>query len=64
MLGVVVWIIFQASAERNQRKWRGRLGAPLALRVRGDAVAVFRQAGAHLAYRRERKRSWDIEDIL
>jgi len=66
MLGIVIfaaiiWIVVQASAERNQRKWKGRFEAPLAMRVRGDAVAIARQIRARHVYRRE-TRSWHGDD--
>jgi hypothetical protein len=69
LLGIVIfaaliWIIVQTSAERNQRKWKGRFDAPLALRVRGDAVAIARQVQAYRGYRRDKRRGWHSPEVF
>lgn len=69
MLGILIfsaliWIIVQSSAEKNQRKWRGRFEAPLAQRVRGDARAVVSHVRAYRGYRRDRRRGWDNPEVF
>lgn len=71
MLGLIIfsamiWFVVQCSAEKPRKKWAGRFSAPLALRVRGDVLAIGRQIRAHLVFRRAKKRGdeWDIREVL
>ena len=66
IFGSIIWIIVQASAEKHQRKWKGRFSAPLALRLRGDMSHIGRQIRARLVFRRAHKRGdeWDIREVL
>jgi len=65
IFGVVVWVIVQTSTGKNQMKWRGRFQAPLAVRVRDDAVAVARQVRAYVEYRLAKRRTnWDNPEVF